>query len=145
MYSICGSLLIALSLTIDGRFNTLFKWSVHLSKIASLSVRRVLPSALSSWWIKNSLGHKPFSVHYVLFGFLLLSCPARSFACPDSQELSLLEFLGCACQQPICYLSVPHILAFATLTKCRWSPHYDIVHEIPVFGSGMHSGCLVSV
>ena len=45
LHSICGSLLIALSLTDDGRLSTL---SAHIFKIASLSVRSVLPSALSS-------------------------------------------------------------------------------------------------
>ena len=50
LHSICGSLLIVLSLTDVGRLNTPLKCSAHLSKIASLSVRSVLPSALSSWW-----------------------------------------------------------------------------------------------
>ena len=45
LHSICGSLLIALSLTGDGRLSTLLKCSAHLFKIASLSVRSVLPSA----------------------------------------------------------------------------------------------------
>ena len=48
LHSIGGSLLIALSLTVDGRLRTLLKCSAHLSKITSLSVRSVLPSALSS-------------------------------------------------------------------------------------------------
>ena len=48
LHSICGSLLIALSLTDDGRLSTLLKCSAHLFKIASLSVRSVLPSALRS-------------------------------------------------------------------------------------------------
>ena len=48
LHSICGSLLIALSLTDDGQLSTLLKCSAHLFKIASLSVRSVLPSALSS-------------------------------------------------------------------------------------------------
>ena len=43
-----GSLLITLSLTDDGRLSTLLKCSAHLFKIASLSVRSVFPSALSS-------------------------------------------------------------------------------------------------
>ena len=38
LHSICGSLLIACSLTDDGRLSTLSKCSVHLSKVASLSV-----------------------------------------------------------------------------------------------------------
>ena len=45
---LCVSLLIALSLTDDGRLSTLLKCSAHLSEIASLSVRSVLQSALSS-------------------------------------------------------------------------------------------------
>ena len=41
LHSVCGSLLIALSLTDDWRLSTLLKCSVHLYKIASLSVRSV--------------------------------------------------------------------------------------------------------
>ena len=48
LHSICGSLLIASSLMLDGRFSTLLNCSAHLFKITSLSVRRVLPSALSN-------------------------------------------------------------------------------------------------
>ena len=48
LHSICDSLLIALSLTDDGRLRTLLNCSVHLSKIASLSVRSVLTCVLSS-------------------------------------------------------------------------------------------------
>ena len=36
----------SISLVLDGRLNTLLTRSVHLSKIASLSVRRVPPSRL---------------------------------------------------------------------------------------------------
>ena len=36
------------SLILDGRLSTLLKCSVHLYKIASLSVRSVLPSAISN-------------------------------------------------------------------------------------------------
>ena len=64
LHSICGSLLIALSLTGDGRLSTLLKCSAHLFKIASLSVRSVLPSALSSGVAPELLGHKLFSVHH---------------------------------------------------------------------------------
>ena len=48
LHSICGTLLIALPLTVDGQLSMLLECSVHLSKIASLSVRSVLPSVLSS-------------------------------------------------------------------------------------------------
>ena len=41
--NICGCLSIASSLMLDGRFSTLLKCSAHLFKIASISVRRVLP------------------------------------------------------------------------------------------------------
>ena len=47
-HSICGSRWIALLLTADGLLSTLLECSAHLSKIASLSVRSVLPSVLSS-------------------------------------------------------------------------------------------------
>ena len=43
---LCGSLLIASSLIDDGRLRTLSKCSAHLFLIASLSVRRLVPSAL---------------------------------------------------------------------------------------------------
>ena len=46
LHSICGSLSIASSLMLDGRFSTLLKCSAHLFKLASLSVRRVFISAL---------------------------------------------------------------------------------------------------
>ena len=90
LLSICGSLLIALSLTDDGRLSTLLKCSAHLFKIASLLVRSVLPSGLSSGVAPELLVHKLFSVHHGTssyhFGlqkteFLLLSCSARSLAC----------------------------------------------------------------
>ena len=48
LHSICDSLLIALSLTDDGRLSTLLKCSAHLFKIASLSVRSVLPVTVLS-------------------------------------------------------------------------------------------------
>ena len=44
LHSVCGSLLIALSLAVDGRLSTLLKCSV----ITSLSVKSVLSSALST-------------------------------------------------------------------------------------------------
>ena len=48
LHSTCGSLLITLSLIDDGRLRTPSKCSAHLLKIASLSVRRLVPSALRS-------------------------------------------------------------------------------------------------
>ena len=48
IHSICASLLIALLLTDDGRLSTLLKCSAYLFKIASLSVRSVLPSPFKS-------------------------------------------------------------------------------------------------
>ena len=48
LHSTCSSLLIALSLIDDGRLRTPSKCSAHLFKIASLSVRRLVPSALRS-------------------------------------------------------------------------------------------------
>ena len=90
LHSICGSRLIALSLTDDGRLNTLLKCSFHLSRIASLSFRSVLLSALSSWMTPELLGPKLFSVYHRTDSypsglqkteFLRLSCSARSLAC----------------------------------------------------------------
>ena len=46
LHSSCGSLLIASSLIDDVRLRTQSKCSAHLFKIASLSVRRLVPSAL---------------------------------------------------------------------------------------------------
>ena len=46
LHSICGSLLIASSLKVDGRLSTLLKCSAHLTEMASLSVRSMFPSAL---------------------------------------------------------------------------------------------------
>ena len=48
LYSNCSSMLIELSLIVFERLNMLLKCFAHLSKITSLSVRSVLPSALSS-------------------------------------------------------------------------------------------------
>ena len=57
LHSTCGSLLIASSLINDGRLRTLSKCSAHLFKIASLSVRRLVPSALRSGWFLSSGDH----------------------------------------------------------------------------------------
>ena len=48
LHSTCGSLLIASSLIDNGRLRTLSKCSAHIFKIASLSVRQLVPSALRS-------------------------------------------------------------------------------------------------
>ena len=90
LLSNCGSLLIALSLTDDGRLRTLLKCSAHLSNIASLSVRSVLPSALSSGVALELLGNNLFSVYIGTSSypsglqkteFLLLSFSARKLVC----------------------------------------------------------------
>ena len=60
MHAVCDSMLIALAFIADGRLSTLLKCFSHLSNIASLSVRGVLPAG----WLQNSSGHKPFSVHH---------------------------------------------------------------------------------
>ena len=48
LHSTLGSLLIASSLIDDGRLRTSSKCTAYLFKIASLSVRRLVPSALRS-------------------------------------------------------------------------------------------------
>ena len=63
LHSICDSLLNVLSFTVDGRLSPLLKCSVHLFKIASLSMRSVLPSSLSSGVVPELFSHKLFSVH----------------------------------------------------------------------------------
>ena len=69
--SICGSLLIAFSLTDDGRLSTLLKYSAHLFKIASLSVKSVLPSALNCFQCTMELLHiLPVCKRLVCFCFL---------------------------------------------------------------------------
>ena len=65
-HAICGSLSIAYSLMFNVRFGTLLKCSVHLSKIASLSVRRVRPSAPSNVVAPD------------LFGFSSPFCPQKT-------------------------------------------------------------------
>ena len=72
LHSICGSLLIALSLTDGERLSILLKCSADLSKIASLSVKGVLPSALSSGVAPEPFGHKLFSVHHGTFSYPFL-------------------------------------------------------------------------
>ena len=60
LHSICGSQLISLSLIDDMQMGTLLKCSALLSKIASLSVRSVLQSVLSSGVAPEVFGLKPF-------------------------------------------------------------------------------------
>ena len=115
LHSICGSLLIALSLADDEQLSTLLNCSAHLSKIASLSVRSVLPSALSSGVTQEYLGHKLFSVHHGTSSyhsglpkteFLLLSCSVRSLACPGAYFG--LSYKYC-CRQPSLIQSWYHL------------------------------------
>ena len=54
LYSICGSLLVELPEIANGRFNTLLKCFANLTNISSLSVRSVLPSALSIWMLSET-------------------------------------------------------------------------------------------
>ena len=56
-HSTCGSLLIASALIDDGRLRTPLKCSAHLFKIAYLSVRRLVPSALRSGVVLSSGDH----------------------------------------------------------------------------------------
>ena len=58
-----GSLLIASSLIDDGQLRTPSKCSAHLFKIASLSVRRLVPSALRSGVVPELWGHTLSKVH----------------------------------------------------------------------------------
>ena len=60
LHSTCGSLLIASSLIDDGRLRTKSMCSAHLFKIASLSVRRLDPSALRSGVVLELWG--PYTV-----------------------------------------------------------------------------------
>ena len=63
LHSTCGSLLIASSLTDDGRLRTLLKCPAHLFKIASLTVRRLVPSALRRGGFLSSGDHKLSLAH----------------------------------------------------------------------------------
>ena len=56
LHSTCGNLLLALSFIVDGRLSKLLKCSARLSKIASLSVRSVLPSALRNGVVPELFG-----------------------------------------------------------------------------------------
>ena len=60
LHSTCGSLLIASSLIDDDQLRTPSKCSAHLFKIASLSVRRLVPSALRSGEVPELWG--PYTV-----------------------------------------------------------------------------------
>ena len=48
LHSICGSLSIESSLMVEGQLSTHLKCSAYLSKTTSLSVKRVILSALSN-------------------------------------------------------------------------------------------------
>ena len=97
LHSICGSLLIALSFTDDGRLSTLLKCSAYLSKIVSLSVRSVLPFALSSGWHQNLLDHKLFSVHQGTSSY-----PSGL----QKTEFLLLSFSAMSLQKKIVYTKI---------------------------------------
>ena len=60
LHSTCDSLLIASSLIDDGRFRTPSNCSAHLFKIASLSIRILVPSALRSGVVPELCG--PYTV-----------------------------------------------------------------------------------
>ena len=100
LHSTCGSLLIASSLIDDGRLRTPSKCSAHLYKIASLSVRRLVPSALRSGVVPELWGpytvlsaSKNFSCPFCLqrTGFHQPVFSARSLACLwASSELSCI-------------------------------------------------------
>ena len=78
LQSTCGRLLIALSLIIGWRLSTLLKCSVHahLSKIAALSSRSVLPYALSSGMAPDLL--RPLTVFSALWNFFMFFLTAKS-------------------------------------------------------------------
>ena len=60
LHSTCGSLSIASSLIDDGRLRTPSKCSANLFKIASFSVRRLVPSALRNGVVPELWG--PYTV-----------------------------------------------------------------------------------
>ena len=69
LHPIFDSLLITLSLIVNGRLSTLLYCSAHL--IASLSVRSVLPSVLSSGVVPELFDHKQFSCKRLIFIYVL--------------------------------------------------------------------------
>ena len=85
LHSTCGSLLIASSLIDDGRLRTPSKCSDHLFKIASLSVRRLVPSALRSGVVPELWG--PYTVLSVSKNFfhVLSVCKGLDFISLFSQ------------------------------------------------------------
>ena len=68
LHSTSGSLLIAPSLIDNGQLRTPSKCSAHLFKIASLSVRRLVPSALRSGVVPELWG--PYIVLSALKNFI---------------------------------------------------------------------------
>ena len=95
----------ALPLIVDRRVSTLMKKSVYLSN-ASLSMKRVLPSALSSGVVPELFGHKPFlswrffmsflsSKDWISSAFLLIqkSCMSLSLLWTVLQTLLYADYL----------------------------------------------------
>ena len=56
MLFLCGSMFKALSMIVDGQLMTPLKCSIPLSKVSILSVRRLLPSTLSSGMAQEPFG-----------------------------------------------------------------------------------------
>ena len=77
LHSTCGSLLIASSLIDDSRLRTPSKCSAHLFKIASLSVRRLVPSALRSGVVSELWG--PYTVLSASKNFLMSFLSAKDW------------------------------------------------------------------
>ena len=71
-FFICG-----ISLTVDRRFSTLLKCFAHLSNIASLSMRSVLPPALSIWVLPELFG--PLTVFSVSLHFFVSSMCSKDW------------------------------------------------------------------
>ena len=87
LHSTCGNLSIASSLIDDGRLMIPSKCSAHLFKTASLSVRRLVPSALKSGVVSELWG--PYTVQCIKELLHIISVckglevvfSARSLAC----------------------------------------------------------------
>ena len=89
LHSTCGSVLIASSLIDDGRLRTPSKCSAHLFMIASLSVRRLVPSALRSRVAPELWG--PYTVLSASKNFFISFLSAKDWISSDffSQPWSL--------------------------------------------------------
>ena len=91
LHSTCGSLLIASSFIDAGGVRTLSKCSAHLFKLAFLSVRRLVPSALRKRVVPELWG--PYTVLSASYPFCLQRtgfyqpfCSSRSLACLCAQS-----------------------------------------------------------